>query len=179
MAEGESKTFNLNTWIALTTALMAVLAAITTLYVGKYSSRTVLFQAQETDQWAYYQAKSIKSYLYEVQKQEYDIEMAARQSMTKAAREKMLKAMEDYDKQINRYDGEKKEIKARAEELAKGKEKSSHMAGNFGYALIFLQIAIMLSSIAALTKKPYLWYMGMATTSGWIFFFLDAFYLFY
>lgn len=179
MAESESKAFNLNTWIALTTALMAVLAAVTTLYVGKYSSRTVLFQAQETDQWAYYQAKSIKSYLYEVQKQEYEIELAAQPGMTKAARQKMGKAMEDYDKQIKRYDGEKNEIKARAEELAKGKEKSSHMAGNFGYALIFLQIAIMLSSIAALTRKPYLWYLGVAATSGWIFFFMDAFFLFY
>ncbi len=179
MAEGESKTFNLNTWIALTTALMAVFAAITTLYVGKYSSRTVLFQAQETDQWAYYQAKSIKSYLYEVQKQEFDIELSAQPGMPKAAREKMIKAMENYDKQISRYEGEKNEIKAKAEELAGSKDVSSHKAGNFGYALIFLQIAIMLSSVAALTKKPYLWYLGLATTSGWTFFFLDAFYLFY
>lgn len=179
MAEGESKAFNLNTWIALTTALMAVFAAITTLYVGKYSSRTVLFQAQETDQWAYYQAKSIKSYLYEVQRQQYEIELAAQPGMTKPAREKMAKSMDDYDKQVKRYDGEKNEIKTKAEELAKSKEKSSHMAGNFGYALIFLQIAIMLSSIAALTRKPYLWYMGLAATSGWMFFFLDAFYLFY
>lgn len=179
MAEGESKAFNLNTWIALTTALMAVLAAITTLYVGKYSSRTVLFQAQETDQWAFYQAKSIKSYLYEVQKQEYDIELSAQPGMPKPAREKMEKAMADYDKQIKRYEGEKNEIKTRAEDLAKQKEESAHKGGNFGYALIFLQIAIMLSSVAALTKKDFLWYVGLATVSGWIFFFLDAFFLFY
>lgn len=179
MAEGESKSFNLNTWIALTTALMAVFAAITTLYVGKFSSRTVLFQAQETDQWAYYQAKSIKSYLYEVQKQQYDIELSAQPGMPKTVREKMERTMADYDKQIKRYEGEKSEIKAQAEELAKSKEVSSHKAGNFGYALIFLQIAIMLSSVAALTRKPFLWYLGLATTSGWMFFFVDAFYLFF
>jgi hypothetical protein len=144
MAEGESKTFNLNTWIALTTALMAVFAALTTLYVGKYSFRTALFQAQETDQWAFYQAKSIKSYLYEVQKQQYDIELAAQPAMPKPAREKMAKAMDDYDKQLKRYESEKNEIKARAEQLAKSKEESTHKAGNFGYALILLQIAIML-----------------------------------
>lgn len=179
MADSDSKVSKLNTWIALTTALMAVLAAVTTLYVGKYSSRTVLFQAQETDQWAYYQAKSIKSYLYEVQKQEYEIELAAQPGMPKAAREKMERAMTDFDKQLKRYDGEKNEIKAKAEGLAKLKDEAAHKGGNFGYALIFLQIAIMLSSIAALTKKPYLWYMGLATTAGWLFFFLDAFYLFY
>jgi hypothetical protein len=30
-----------------------------------------------------------------------------------------------------------------------------------------------------LTKKPPSWYLGLATTLGWVFFFLDAFYLFY
>jgi len=33
------------TWVALTPAIMAVFAAITTLYVGKYSSRTIMHQA--------------------------------------------------------------------------------------------------------------------------------------
>jgi hypothetical protein len=36
----------------------------------------------------------------------------------------------------------------------------------------------MLASISALTKKP-LFYLGIATVSGWIFFFLDAIFLFY
>jgi hypothetical protein len=55
-------------WVALATATMSVFAAVTTLYVGKYSSRAILNQGQETSQWAYYQAKSIKSYVYEIQK---------------------------------------------------------------------------------------------------------------
>jgi hypothetical protein len=37
----------------------------------------------------------------------------------------------------------------------------------------------MLSSIAALTKKKALWYFGLVTVAGWIFFFLDAFFRFY
>lgn len=179
MSSGEAKPFNWNTWIALTTAIMAVFAAVTTLYVGKYSSRTVLFQAQETDQWSYYQAKSIKSYLYEIQKQELELELAAGGAVQKAALQKIRAVLADYEKQIKRYDGEKSEIKARAEELAKNKEVSSAKAGNYGYALIFLQIAIMLSSVSALTKKPYLWFLGLGMTSGWLFFFLDAIYLFY
>jgi hypothetical protein len=53
------------------------------------------------------------------------------------------------------------------------------MGGNFGYALIFLQIAIMLSSLASLTKRHYLWYIALACNVGWLFFFLDAWLLFY
>ena len=32
------------TWLALTTAAMAVLAALTTLYIGKYSAKAILSQ---------------------------------------------------------------------------------------------------------------------------------------
>ncbi|WP_298432086.1 DUF4337 family protein, partial [Geobacter sp.] len=73
----------------------------------------------------------------------------------------------------------KKEIKAKAEELAKQKEKAQFMGGNFGYSLIFLQIAIMLSSISSLTKRHYLWYLGMSANAGWLFFFLNATFRFF
>jgi len=165
--------------VALATAIMAVFAAVTTLYVGKYSSRAILNQGQETSQWAYYQAKSIKSYVYEIQKQKLELEMIAKASRPKAVMDKYSQLIKDYDRQIKRYDVEKAEIKATADALAKSKEEAQARAGNFGYGLIFLQIAIMLSSISALTKKKPLFYLGIATVSGWIFFFLDAILLFY
>lgn len=167
-------------WVALSTAILAVLAAVTTLYVGKYSSRAVLNQGQETSQWAFYQAKSIKSYIYEIQKQKLELEMLADKGLkTCPAGDRYQKIIQDYDKQIKRYEVEKTEIKTVAENLAKSKEDAQHRAGNFGYALIFLQISIMMSSVSALTKKKPLFYVGLALTMGWIFFFLDAIWKFY
>ncbi len=166
-------------WVALATAIMAVFAAITTLYLGKYSSRAILNQGQETSQWAYYQAKSIKSYIYEIQKQKLELELTAPATRPKAVMDKYSRLISDYDKQIKRYEVEKAEIKATADALAKSKEDAQARAGNYGYGLIFLQIAIMLSSISALTKKKPLFYFGLATVVGWIFFFLDAIFLFY
>ena len=168
------------TWVALTTAVMAVLAAITTLYIGKFSSRAILLQGQETSQWGYYQAKSIKSYLYEIQVENMEMERLEGSSKTaKAGSEQFGKALTRYKETVRRYDKEKAEIKAKGDELAKKKVVAQDMAGNFGYSLIFLQIGLMLSSIAALTKKRALWYFGLVTVTGWIFFFLDAFFLFY
>ncbi len=168
------------TWIALTTAIMAVFAAITTLYVGKYSSRAVLHQGEETDMWAYYQAKSIKQHAFEMQKEKVEQELLAQTGrLPKEAREKADLMMARYGKNIDRYEAEKNEIKEKAEALAREKKEATARAGNFGYALIFLQIAIMLSSLAALTKKKELWHLGLATTSGWLFYFLDAILLFY
>ncbi|GAM09290.1 hypothetical protein OR1_01565 [Geobacter sp. OR-1] len=166
--------------LALSTAVMAVLAAITTLYVGKYSSRAVMMQGQESNQWAYYQAKSIKGHTYEIQKERLELELlAGGPALNKAAAERFRQTIADYSGQIKRYEVEKKEIKAKAENLSQSKEKAQSMAGNFGYSLIFLQIAIMLSSVASLTKRHYLWYIGLVSCSGWLFFFLDAWYLFY
>jgi len=168
------------TWVALTTALMAVLAAVTTLYVGKYSSRAVLDQGQETNKWSYYQAKSIKSYIYEIQKQRLELEiLAQRGKLPVDVREQYQKVIAGYENKIKQYDKEKEEIKAEGDALAKSRVTAQSQAGNFGYSLIFLQIAIMLSSVAALTKKKPLWHLGLVTVVGWVFFFLDAIWLFY
>lgn len=178
----ENKSERWVTWLALTTAILAVLAAITTLYMGKFSSRAIMSQGQETNQWSYYQAKSIKSYIYEIQKQKMELELelfGSQGKLSKPYTENARKRIADYDKKIARYDREKDEIKAKAEELAKTKELAQKQAGNFGYGLIFLQIAIMLASIAALTKKKHLWQFSLISVFGWVYFFLDAVFLFY
>ncbi len=176
----ETKPDRFMTWIALSTAVMAVFAAITTLYVGKYSSRAVLHQGEETDMWAYYQAKSIKQHTFEIQKEKIEQELLAQAGkLTREAREKADQMLARYGRNIERYEVEKNEIKEKAEALAREKKEATARAGNFGYALIFLQIAIMLSSLAALTKKKPLWFLGLATTAGWLFYFLDAIFLFY
>lgn len=168
------------TGVALTTAILAVFAAITTLYVGKYSSRAVMDQGKETNQWSYYQAKSIKSYLYEIEKNRLELSIAtARGRLNPEVEKQYRKLIGDYEKKLRQYDQEKEEIKAEGERLAKEKSEAQARAGNFGYSLLFLQIAIMLSSVAALTKKKSLWYLGLASTVGWVFFFADAIWLFY
>ena len=166
-------------WLALSTAIMAVLAALTTLYMGKFSSRAIMAQGQESDQWAYYQAKSIKGHTFETNKTTLELLYLTQKGLNPAAAAEYQKTMKKYGDEIKRYDVEKKEIKEKAEGIAKVKLKAQEMGGNFAYALIFLQIALMLSSIASLTKRHYLWYIALVCNVGWLFFFLDAWLLFY
>jgi hypothetical protein len=166
------------TWLALTTAFLAVFAAITTMFMGKYSTRAILAQGHETDQWAYYQAKSIKGHTYEIQKQKLELEFSTFQGkISGSLAEKYKKTIADYEKNIKKYDKEKAEIMADARALAKKKELSQEMSGNLSLSLIFLQIAIVLSSVAAITKKKPLWYVGLATSAGWVVFFVNAYLL--
>jgi hypothetical protein len=166
-------------WQALSTAIMAVLAALTTLYMGKFSSRAIMAQGQESDQWAYYQAKSIKGHTFEVNKKTLELQYLVQKGLSPEAAAEYQKTLSKYGEEIKRYEGEKKEIKDKAESIAKTKLKAQDMGGNFAYALIFLQIALMLSSIASLTKRHYLWYIALICNVGWLFFFLDAWLLFY
>lgn len=166
-------------WLALSTAIMAVLAALTTLYMGKYSSRAIMAQGQESDQWAYYQAKSIKQHTFEMNRKALELQFRSQKGLPADVAADYRKTLDKYGEEIKRYDGDKKEIKAKAEEIAGRKLKAQDMGGNFAYSLIFLQIAIMLSSLASLTKRHYLWYIALVCNLGWLFFFLDAWLLFY
>src|SRR6201981_3755882 len=48
-------------WVALSTAILAVLAAITGLLSGQHANEAMMNQIEASDQWAYYQAKGIKA----------------------------------------------------------------------------------------------------------------------
>src|SRR6195256_4951103 len=48
-------------WVALSTAILAVLAAIAGLVSGKHANEAMMSQIEAADSWSYYQAKSIKA----------------------------------------------------------------------------------------------------------------------
>src|SRR6058998_2844518 len=48
-------------WVALSTALLAVLAAICGLLSGQHANEAMASQIEASDQWAYYQSKGIKA----------------------------------------------------------------------------------------------------------------------
>src|SRR6202171_4283311 len=52
-------------WVALSTAILAVLAAIAGLLSGKHANEAMMSQIEASDQWGYYQAKSIKASVLE------------------------------------------------------------------------------------------------------------------
>ena len=65
------------TLIAITTLILAVCATLSSFKAGGYSTKMILSQSQASDQWAYYQAKSIKETAYQTQRDALEL---ARQS---------------------------------------------------------------------------------------------------
>lgn len=177
MAE-EKKEAWLN-YLALMTVIFAVCATLSTFKGGGFSTRSVMSQSQASDQWAFYQAKSIKSYIYQMQKETLELKLL---DVSKSTPEEVINShkekIADYKKKIEKYEQEKSEIQEKAKQLEIVRDESQKHSQAFGVAIIFLQIAILLSSIAGLLKKKMVWYGGMATGLFGLFYFLDGFFLF-
>lgn len=166
-------------YLALTTVIFAVCATLSTFRGGGFSTKSVLAQSQASDQWAYYQAKSIKGYLYELQKEKLEIELKSSGSrFSKALSEEYQKKIDAYSKKIKKYDEEKTKIEKDARDLETTRDETQKHSKAFGVAVIFLQIAILLSSIAALMKKKVLWILGMIVGSLGLVYFVNGFFLF-
>src|SRR3954449_3128283 len=75
-------------WVALSTAILAVFAAITGLLSGKHANEAMMSQIEASDQWAYYQAKGIKAAVL-------DAKMTLSGTTTEQDREKAEKYKEE------------------------------------------------------------------------------------
>jgi len=138
--------------VALMTGIIAVVLAITSLGGGNATKEMLLAQQQASDTWAFYQAKSIRGHQDKLQKQLLEVELAGRgPSITGEARQRAEAAMTDLANEAQRYDAEKKELEEKAKELEKERDLYRTKDPYFDYAEVFLQIAIVLSSIVILS----------------------------
>ena len=128
----------------------------------------VLAQTQASDQWAFYQAKSIKETSYQVQRDMMDIQ----RKQSPEAEALYAPNIAAYDKEVSRYKKEKAEIMADAQKLEKVRDTAQFYAARFGEALILLQIGILLSSLATISKNHVYWYGGSITGGAGVAYFI-------
>ncbi len=166
-------------YLALTTVILAVCATLSTFKGGNFSTRAVMSQSQASDQWAYYQSKGIKEYIYDIQKEKLELELKALGPRAqKQVVEEYEKKVESYSKKVKKYEEEKAKIEKDAKTLEGVRDEAQKHSKAFGMAVIFLQIAILLSSISALMKKKPLWVLGLAVGVFGLVYFVNGFMLF-
>lgn len=143
--------------IALTTSFLAALAAIASLLGGSTVNEALVLQSEATrlqaaasDQWAFYQAKGIKSAVAEGSRTAW---LAAGKPVPSAVDAAQL-----------RYAAEQTAIKAAAEgdehqrdEKLIEAEHLLHRHHIFAAAVALFQISIALGAIAALTRLKIVW----------------------
>jgi len=130
--------------VALTAALLAVLAAVSALMAGHHSNEATIDQIKASDQWTYYQAKGIKS--------------AVLESKTELLREMGKSVSEKDEEKIKEYRKEQKEIEKKATELQQSSQRHLDLHHGIAQSVAIFQIAIAMCAIAVLTRKKQLWY---------------------
>jgi len=143
--------------VSVTMAIIAVLVAVVSLLGHRSHTEEVLMQARATDQWAYYQAKNIRRHNYEMGA---DL-LALSEFKDKAAAEKL---MDKYKEEAERANKDQAEIQEQATDLEKESAGASHKADRFDLGEVFLEIALVISSLALLTRKRFYWYIGIVST---------------
>jgi hypothetical protein len=165
-------------YLALTTIILAVCATLASFKEGNNSVDTVLNQTQAANQWSYFQAKSIKGYLYEMQRDKLQVELnAGGTALSPRLKEAYEKQIETYTSELARYAQEKKEIMAEAKKYERERDITSRRQEAFGIAVVFLQMGILLSSVGALMKRKSLWIVGWVVGVVGIAYFIDGFVL--
>jgi len=129
--------------VALSTAILAVLAAIASLLSGEHANEAMLNQIEASSQWSYYQAKSIKAAVLD-----------AKIAFTGAPNES------DQSKRA-RYEKEQQEIRSKAEHKEAAAKSYFHKHEVFARGVTMFQIAIAIAAISALTKKRSFWLVSL------------------
>ncbi|MEW6113757.1 MAG: DUF4337 domain-containing protein [Thermodesulfobacteriota bacterium] len=175
MAEEKDRWLN---YLATTTVLLAVLATLSTFFGQKNSTRSVISEIKASNQWNYFQAKKIRSYLFEVQKEGLEIDLKMREETIPARlNEQMQKRVDGFGNKIAKWQDDMNKIEKDARSFEQARDAALMHSQNFGLAVVFLQLAILLSSIAALMKKKPVWLSGLVVGAVGLFYFVNGFFL--
>ena len=135
--------------VALSTAILAAVAAIASLLAGQRINEGMIYQIRESDQWSYYQAKGIKAGVLE-SKDALLVAMGKSPDASDAAK------AAQYGKEQAALSADAKTLGQKAEADLEGHEKLAS-------AVTFFQIGIAISAISVLTKRRAFWYVGLVS----------------
>jgi hypothetical protein len=130
-------------WVALSTAILAVFAAISGLLAGARVNEAMMSQIEAADHWSYYQAKGIKAAVLD-----------AKMSLggTPAA---------DDQEKAKRYAEEQEKIQEQARESEHEAKHNFHQHEIFARGVTMFQISIAVAAIAALTRRKPYWVVSL------------------
>ena len=143
--------------VALTTAILAALAAIASLKAGgtvnealALKTESTRLQAEASDQWAYYQAKGLKATVTEVSRNTWI-------ALDKTPPDDLAKNEERYAEDQKRSMEKAKEFEKQRDEKSTEADHLMHRHHFFAQSVAWLQVSIALGAVAALTRNRVVW----------------------
>jgi hypothetical protein len=131
--------------VAATMAILAAFLAVVSVLGHIMTTEELLLQQKASDQWSYYQAKSIRRYQSEVARDLF-------------AGMKLNDQSTAYQKNSEKYRKDDEDIQKEAQGLEQESRLHGRQALGFHFGEVFLEFSIVLASLAILTKRRFLWY---------------------
>ncbi len=138
---------------ARTTAILAVMAAVASSQYALQISRAILSQAEATDAWNFYSAKSIKKHLTVSEGSTLKALMLVNPQLNSS----LQPLLEQTKIDAARYDKETKELHESASRIDNDKQRQQKKGDRFQYAFLALQAGVVLCTIASSSRKKGLW----------------------
>jgi hypothetical protein len=142
--------------VSLTMAILAVLVAVVSLLGHRTHTEEVVLQTQANDQWAYYQGKDTR--LHTDQKLIGLAGFAATSDLSKEAA-----WVESTKTEAEKYEKQKDDIQAEARKLEAEATIARRRADRFDLGEVFLEIALVITSITLLSGRKIFWALGIAS----------------
>ena len=140
--------------VSLTMAVLAVCVAVVSLLGHRAHTEEVVLQAKASDQWAYYQAKSIREH-----EDVLFTELAGVVTSNDATA--TAKVCQKFEQEAERYKHDKDEIKGEADKLEGEVILEQRRADRYDLAEVFLEIGLVVTSITLLSGRRIFWHLGI------------------
>lgn len=143
--------------IALFSALIAVIAAVSALMAGHHSNEAMVSQIKASDSWSFYQAKSVKS--------------SVLQSRVQLLADLGKPPHPEDEAKLEEYKKEQEEISEKAKHFEEESEHHLHVHEILAKSVTLFQVAIAISAISVLTRRKRFWFVGLVFgLTGLVFF---------
>jgi len=146
-------------WAARSTAILAVVAALSSGRWGASNLQAILQQGKVNDTWAYYQAKSLKQHEAE-QTRDLAAALASGEPADRAAA--LQKLVAHLDEEAHREEQEKIQRQHDAEQFQIQRDHLVESSFWYEISFAFLQLGVILCTIAAGAKAKPLLFIGIA-----------------
>ena len=140
--------------VSLTMAFLAVAVAVVSLLGHRSHTEEVMMQNKANDQWSYYQGKDIRLH---TDKKFSELEgFVSVSDASKAAQARTANETE-----ADEYRKQTKDIQNEARKLEREMELAGRRADRFDLAEVFLEVALVITSITLLSGRRMFWYAGL------------------
>lgn len=151
--------------IGVAISILAILLAITSALGNKADNDEIVGRVDESNTWAQYQAKKVRSTTLEIASNFVDV-LSTLQGKSAESDQKVTSLRSHYGNETKRYEGELVEIKKKAEDFRSDADGASRQGDMYDMAEFLYQVSLVLASVTLLIKSKTYFRVGATVATG-------------